>query len=69
MERGSPAVRGGLEPGDLIVALGGKRVESVADLHRVLGREAIRARLEMEVLRGGQRVKLEVAPEEVRASA
>ena len=69
VERGSPAVRGGLEPGDLIVALGGKRVESVADLHRVLGREAIRARLEVEVLRGGQRVKLEVAPEEVRASA
>jgi S1-C subfamily serine protease len=63
--RGSPAARAGLRPGDLIVGLSTKPVASVADLHRLLGADAIGAALRLEVLREGKKIELSVVPEEL----
>jgi len=64
VERGSPAARAGLEPRDVIVQLQAKPVASVADLHRLLGGDAIGARLELVVLRGAERKVLAIEPVE-----
>jgi S1-C subfamily serine protease len=48
----------------VIVGLGGKPVASVADLHRLLDRDAIGAAIEIDLLRGGARVRLTLRPVE-----
>jgi S1-C subfamily serine protease len=65
----SPAARAGLRPGDVIVALAGRPVETIADLHRLLNREAIRTSLVLEVLRDGKKQPLTVLPEEAPLAA
>jgi len=64
-ERG-PAAKSGLRAGDVVVRIGAQRVESVDDVHRVLGRwrEASDGPLEVEVVRGHELVQLGVAPVE-----
>ena len=57
---GSPAARAGLQAGDLVVALGGETVKSVEDVQRYLGRAPLDARVEVTVVRGGQRLALAV---------
>jgi S1-C subfamily serine protease len=69
LANGGPAARAGLQRGDIIVGFAGKPVESVADLHRLLNRDAIDAPLEMEVLRRGSRVSLPIRPTEVPLAA
>lgn len=61
----SPAAQAGLKLGDVIVGLAGKSVESIADIHRLLGRDAIGASLEIEILRGGKKLNFLVRPQEV----
>ncbi len=63
----SPAARARLNAGDVIVAIGEKPVESVADLHRFLNRDAIEASLPIEVLRDGRKLTLTVKPQEAPA--
>ncbi len=63
----SPAARAKLKAGDVIAAIAGKRVESVADLHRFLNRDAIETSLPIEVLRDGKKVTLTVRPREAPA--
>jgi S1-C subfamily serine protease len=65
VERGSPAERAGLAPGDVLLALDGRAVQSVADLHRWLGSEAIGATLALELLRGGRRSTRVIRPVEL----
>jgi S1-C subfamily serine protease len=65
VEKGSPAAAAGLRRGDVVVGLAGKPVESVGDLHRLLDRDAIGARLELEVLRDVRKLRLTVRPGEV----
>src|SRR5215208_191778 len=50
-----PAARAGIAEGDLILALGTQPVTSVDDLHRLLGEELIGTRVEVTVLRKGER--------------
>lgn len=68
VDPGSPAARAGLRKGDVLVALGGRRTQSVADLHRELGAGAIDAALEVRVVRAGGVQSLAVRPEEVPAA-
>ena len=59
-----PAARAGLRPGDLVVALNGRAVGSVDDMHRVLADWPIGKSLNLTVLRGKERLELEVVPSE-----
>jgi len=62
-ERG-PAAKSGLRAGDVVVRIGTQRVESVDDVHRVLGRWPIEGTLELEVVRDQKLLQLGVAPVE-----
>lgn len=62
VESGGPAAAAGLRDGDLIVELGGRRVEGVDDLHRVLTEAADGKPVQATVLRGVSLLRLEVRP-------
>lgn len=55
---GGPGERAGLLPGDVILGLGNEATASVDAIHRVLSREEIGRRVEIEVLRDGQKTRL-----------
>jgi S1-C subfamily serine protease len=63
---GSPAERAGLRVEDLIVELAGERVSGVEDIQRLMAGELIGASLEAVVLRGGEQLRLNVVPHELR---
>jgi S1-C subfamily serine protease len=62
---GSPAERAGLRPEDLIVELGGRPVERVDDVQRVMTVDAIGRPLPASVLRGDRVLNLELRPVEL----
>ena len=62
VERGSPAERGGLREGDIIIGLAGEVVSGIDDLQRVLTEERIGERVEAVVLRNGVRSAVVVLP-------
>jgi serine protease Do len=70
---GSPAERGGLKSGDVIVEFNGKKVTAPSDLQRAVGLTAPGSAARVKVLRDkGERtveIKLGEAPEETEASA
>ena len=66
VERGSPAERAPLQPGDVIVALNGSIVNGIDDLHRLLKAELIGVPVAISVLRGADLRKLSVEPAESR---
>lgn len=51
---------GGLQPGDVILALAGQPVRDRADMYYLLTRDTIGTTLEVEVWRAGRRVRCEV---------
>jgi S1-C subfamily serine protease len=65
VEPNSPAQRTGLREGDVIIALDGQPVAGVDDLHRVLSDVRAGARSELTVLRGTDRLRVAILPEEV----
>jgi S1-C subfamily serine protease len=69
VEPGSPAATAGLRKGDVLVAMAGKPVTSVADLHRALSGDAIGVQSEIAVVRGGSRTQLSIRPNEARPAA
>jgi S1-C subfamily serine protease len=62
---GSPAERAGLRPEDLIVELAGSRVHGVDDLQRLMVADLIGAPVDVDVLRGGEPVRLQLVPREL----
>lgn len=60
VEPGSPAAAAGVRPGDVIVELAGEKVESVEDLLGALRRTTPDSRQPLVVMRGRDRVALEV---------
>jgi S1-C subfamily serine protease len=64
VEPDSPAVKGGLRDGDVILAFGDDAVSAVDDLHRSLTQERVGVSTKLTILRGGQRQELAVAPVE-----
>jgi S1-C subfamily serine protease len=60
---GSPAERGGVVLGDLILGVAGKPTERVDDLMSALGEGAIGVPLPVDLLRGGGESKLTLEPE------
>ena len=66
VEENSPAKRAGLREGDIIVALEGKPVAGVDDLHRLLTDMRVGMSSNMMVLRYTDRLDLQVVPEEAK---
>jgi S1-C subfamily serine protease len=66
IERGGPASRAGLEQGDIIVGFAGQAIAGFDDLHRLLTEEKLGERVPVTVLRRGQRLTLEIEPDESR---
>ncbi len=63
---GSPAQKAGLREGDVIVALEGKPVAGVDDLHRLLTDARVGVSSSLTVLRWTEKLELNVVPEESR---
>lgn len=61
----SAAAKAGLSAGDLIIRAGDTRIASPDDLQRVLGRHSIGVPLEIEVLRGPERLVVTTVPTEL----
>jgi len=66
VENSSPAERAGLRETDVIVALDGKPVAGVDDLHRLLTDARVGVSSTLTVLRHTEKLELKVVPEEAR---
>src|SRR5919206_3239367 len=62
---GTPAAKAGLRPEDLIVELDGTPVSGVLDIQRLMVGERIGARVQVNVLREGRELQLELVPVEL----
>lgn len=69
VEENSPAKRAGLLAGDVIIRFDDQKIENVDDLHRQLGEERIGLRARLTIVRPGEKLQLEVVPEELKASS
>jgi S1-C subfamily serine protease len=63
---GSPGQKAGLREGDVIVALDGKSVAGVDDLHRLLTDARVGVNNSLTVLRWTEKLELSVVPEEAK---
>jgi len=64
--QGSPAKQAGLREGDVIVALDGKPVAGVDDLHRLLTDARLGVSSPVTVLRWTEKLELQIVPEEAK---
>jgi S1-C subfamily serine protease len=62
VEKGSPAEKGGLAEGDIVIEFAGEPVRDMDDLHRLLSEERARVPAALGVLRRGALVRLQVVP-------
>ena len=60
VNEGSPAAKGGLQPGDVIVAFNGRDVASSAELPPLVGATPTGQKVPVEVIRNGDRKTLQV---------
>ncbi|SPJ13758.1 Trypsin-like serine protease [Syntrophobacter sp. SbD2] len=59
----SPAARGGVREGDVIVAIDGREVASVDHIHRFLAEWPVGNRVRLTIIRGQDRMEVDVVPE------
>ena len=57
----SPAGRAGVRPGDIVLAFDGKAIDDMQHLQRLVGAETAGNRVELEIIRRGQRERLDVS--------
>ncbi|HYA03246.1 MAG TPA: trypsin-like peptidase domain-containing protein, partial [Syntrophobacteria bacterium] len=65
LEPSSPAAAGGMQRGDVIVAVNGKTVASVDDLHRMLAEWPIGKPVHLTVVRREERLEITAVPDDV----
>lgn len=63
-EDNSPGRKAGLREGDLIVGFGERPTAGIDDLHKLLTEERIGHKTSLHVIRGTQKLELDVVPEE-----
>jgi S1-C subfamily serine protease len=59
---GGPAAHAGVRPEDIIVALDHQSVEAISDMQRLLTGDVAGHRIDAEVVRGGELLRLPVTP-------
>jgi S1-C subfamily serine protease len=69
VEPDSPADRGGLRPGDVLLSFDGHQVTSIDELHKVLSQERVGVPTQLGVARGEQMSLLTVTPTEQKPRA
>ncbi len=62
---GTPAARAGLQPGDIFVAINGRRVSSYRDVQIITADNPPGKPMELEILRNGRHLKITLVPEMV----
>jgi len=62
VEDGGPAAAAGLEEGDVIVALDGRAIATIDDLHRMLTGDKIGLKSKLTVLRRSEKLDVELVP-------
>jgi S1-C subfamily serine protease len=60
VEPGGSAAAAGVRPGDLILAAGGRLLNGIDDLHRLLSNRGAASRLVLAVVRAGRELELNV---------
>ncbi len=65
-EENSPARIAGLVEGDVIVGFDGRPVAGIDDLHKILTEEKVGVRTTLTVLRGSEKLGLDIVPAECR---
>jgi S1-C subfamily serine protease len=68
-EENSPAKKAGLREGDIIVGFDDRPIAGIDDLHKLLTEESIGQKSTLVVIRGTQKLDLEVTPEESKTRA
>ncbi len=63
----SPAQKAGLRQGDVIVAFAGQPIAEIDDLHKLLTEARIGVKSSLTILRGAEKMVLDIFPEESRA--
>ncbi len=63
LEKGSPAQRGGVREGDVIIGYGDRPITAIDDLHRLLTGEQVGMRALLTVIRRTEKLQLEITPE------
>jgi S1-C subfamily serine protease len=68
-EQNSPAQKGGLREGDLLISFAGEPVSGIDDLHKLLTGERAGQSAAIEIIRGTERLTLNVVPQSNDSSA
>ena len=63
VQRGGPADKAGIKPGDVVVQFNGQPVQAIADLARLVGGAKPGSTVSAEVLRDGKPVEVKITPE------
>ena len=62
VEPGSPAAHAGLREGDIVVEFNGQAIAGIDDLHKLLTGEQVGVRSPIVILRGTEKLQLEIVP-------
>jgi serine protease Do len=63
VQRGGPADKAGIKPGDVVVSFNGQPVQTIADLARLVGGAKPGTTVSAEVLRDGKSVAVKLTPD------
>jgi S1-C subfamily serine protease len=69
LDHAGPAARGGVQEGDIVVGFAGEAISGIDDLHRLLAKERVGARCDVDLLRGTARITRGVVPADADARA